>query len=480
MKDVIIGLEVHVQLNKLRSKLFCSCSTKYHDSKPDTHTCPVCLGLPGTLPVINSKAVDSAIKVALALNCKIEEWTMFYRKNYYYPDLVKGFQISQYDYPIAINGKINIEIEDVEREIRIKRVHMEEDPGRLIHVGTIDKSRYSLIDYNRSGMALLEVVTEPDLSTPKEARIFLNKLKNILEYLDVFDSSLEGSLRVDANISLAGGARAEIKNISSYKGVEKALLFEIVRQNNLLRRGVKVVQETRHFDEARGVTISLRTKEGEEDYRYFPEQDLVPFTIVDRVDDIKKSLPELPDAKRQRFVLQYGISDDHAKVLISELGLANFFEIVATEIDANLSATWIADVLKGELNYRDLDISAFSPGHLIQILQMLKKEEITENGAVQVIRTILDGGGTPSEIVERKGLPKMDVDASGNIMLLVVEKYPDAFQDFCEGKNEAMHFLMGQAMKETHGTVDRSTAIESLNKLKKEKLQNAPDYHREA
>ncbi|MDD5447409.1 MAG: Asp-tRNA(Asn)/Glu-tRNA(Gln) amidotransferase subunit GatB [Methanocellales archaeon] len=481
MKDVIIGLEVHVQLNKLRSKLFCSCSTQYHDSEPDTHTCPVCLGLPGALPVTNGKAVDNAIKVALALNCNIEEWTMFYRKNYYYPDLVKGFQISQYDYPIATNGSISLETEGGERTIRIKRVHMEEDPGRLVHVGTIDKSKYSLIDYNRSGVALLEVVTEPDLRTPKEARLFLNKLKNILEYLDVFDSSLEGSLRVDANISIAGGKRAEIKNISSYKGVEKALLFEIVRQNNLVRRGVKVVQETRHFDEVRGITISLRTKEGEEDYRYFPEPDLVPITIVDRVDDIKKTLPELPDAKRQRFVLQYGISDNHAKVLISELGLANFFETVATEVDANLSATWIADVLKGELNYRDLDISAFSPGHMVQILQMLKKDTITENGAVQVIRTILDEGGTPLDIVERKGLqPKMGAEASGNITLRVIEENPDAFQDFCKGKNEAMHFLMGQVMKETHGTVDRSTVIELLNKSKKEKLQNASDNHREA
>ncbi|NYT00582.1 MAG: Asp-tRNA(Asn)/Glu-tRNA(Gln) amidotransferase subunit GatB [Methanocellales archaeon] len=464
MKDVIIGLEIHIQLNKLRSKLFCSCSTKYHDSEPDTHTCPVCLGLPGTLPVINRKAVDSAIKVALALNCEIEEWTMFYRKNYYYPDLVKGFQISQYDYPIAIDGKINIEIEDVEREIRIKRVHMEEDPGRLIHVGTIDRSRYSLIDYNRSGMALLEVVTEPDLRTPKEARIFLNKLKNILEYLDVFDSSLEGSLRSDANISLAGGARAEIKNISSYKGVEKALLFEIVRQNNLVRRGVKVVQETRHFDEARGVTISLRTKEGEEDYRYFPEQDLVPFTILDRVDDIKKTLPELPDAKRKRFVLKYGISDNHAKVLISELGLANFFEIVATELDAKLSATWIADVLKGELNYRDLDISAFSPDHIIQILQMLEKDKITENGAVQIIRTIMDEGGKPSEIVDRKGLLKIETDASENIVLLVLEENPAAVQDYLGGKEESLHYLMGQVMKKTRGRADPNTVSELLKK----------------
>ncbi len=466
MKDVIIGLEVHVQLNKLRSKLFCSCSTQYHNSEPNTHTCPVCLGLPGTLPVINRKAVDSAIKVALALNCSIEEWTMFYRKNYYYPDLVKGFQISQYDYPIATSGKISIEIEDREREIRIKRVHMEEDPGRLIHVGTIDRSKYSLIDYNRSGMALLEVVTEPDLRTPKEARIFLNKLKNILEYLDVFDSSLEGSLRADANISLAGGARAEIKNISSYKGVEKALLFEIVRQNHLLRRGTKVVQETRHFDEDRGITISLRTKEGEEDYRYFPEQDLVPFTVENRVAKIKKTLPELPDAKRQRFVLQYGISDNHAKVLISDLGLANFFEMVATDIDANLGATWIADILKGELNYRNLDISAFSPRHMIQILQMLTKEEITENGAVQVIRTILDEGGAPLEIVKSKDLLKIETNVSENVVFEVIEENPAAVKDYHDGKDEALNFLMGQVMKKTRGRADPDT----VSRLLKENL----------
>ncbi|MDI6888406.1 MAG: Asp-tRNA(Asn)/Glu-tRNA(Gln) amidotransferase subunit GatB [Methanocellales archaeon] len=465
MKDVIIGLEVHVQLNKLNSKLFCGCSTKYHDSEPNTYTCPVCLGLPGALPVLNRAIVEAAIKVALALNCEIAEQTLFYRKNYYYPDLPKGFQISQYDYPIATNGKLVIE-GDGERQIRIKRVHMEEDPARLVHKGPIERSKYSLIDYNRSGMPLLEVVTEPDLGSPKEARQFLNKLRNILEYLDVFDGSLEGALRVDANISLAGGARTEVKNISSYKGVEKALSFEIVRQKNLMRRGIKVVQETRHYDEARGVTISLRTKEEEKDYRYFPEPDLVPFKVKDKVAEIRKCLPELPDAKRRRFVKRYNISEHHAKVLTSELGLANFFENVAAKVGANQAATWIADVLKGELNYRDLDISAFSPEHMIQILHMLEEKNITEKGAVQVIRTLLDKGGTPAEIVKQKGLLKVDEDVIAKAVDEAIKENPAAVKDYHAGKNEALHFLVGQVMKKTSGKADPNV----VNKLLREKL----------
>ncbi|UZE91727.1 MAG: Asp-tRNA(Asn)/Glu-tRNA(Gln) amidotransferase subunit GatB [Methanosarcinales archaeon] len=465
MKDVIIGLEVHVQLNKLNSKLFCGCSTKYHDSGPNTHTCPVCLGLPGALPVLNRTAVEAAIKVALALNCEIAEQTLFYRKNYYYPDLPKGFQISQYDYPIAINGNLVIE-GDSERNIRIRRVHMEEDPARLVHKGPIEKSKYSLIDYNRSGMSLLEVVTEPDLRSPKEARQFLNKLRNILEYLDVFDGYLEGAIRVDANISLAGGARAEVKNISSYKGVEKALSFEIVRQKNLMRRGIKVVQETRHYDEARGVTISLRTKEEEKDYRYFPEPDLVPFKAKDGVPKIKETLPELPDAKRRRFVEQYNISEHHAKVLTSELKLANFFENVAGKVDTNQAATWIADVLKGELNYRGLGIDAFSPEHAIQILRMLEKKDITEKGAVQVIRTLLDEGGTPAEIVKQKGLIKVGTDVIARAVEEAIKENPTAVQDYHAGRNEALHFLVGQVMKKTSGKADP----DAVNKLLREKL----------
>ncbi|ATZ61750.2 MAG: Asp-tRNA(Asn)/Glu-tRNA(Gln) amidotransferase subunit GatB [Methanosarcinales archaeon Met12] len=466
--DVIIGLEVHVQLNKLNSKLFCGCSPKYHDAEPNTHTCPVCLGLPGALPVLNEGAVVDAVKVALALNCKIEERTLFYRKNYYYLDLPKGFQISQYDYPIAIDGKISVNgTGGGERHIRIRRVHIEEDPARLVHKGPIECSRYSLIDYNRSGVALIEVVTEPDLRSPKEAREFLNVLRNILEYLDVFDESLEGALRVDANISLAGGTRTEVKNISSYRGVEKALLFEIVRQKNLVRRGIKITQETRHYDEKRGVTISLRTKEEEQDYRYFPEPDLVPLGVCNRIDDIRESLPELPDTKRQRFVQQYGISEYHAKVLTSELRLSNFFETVASEIDPILSATWIADVLKGELNYRGLGISAFPPKHMIQILQILRGKNITEKSAVQVIRTILDRGGEPADIIKQKGLIKVEESTIAKAVAEAIKENPAAVQDCRNGKNEALHFLMGQVMKKTHGRADPNI----VNKLLKEKLQ---------
>lgn len=464
---IVIGLEVHVQLNKLNSKLFCGCSPRYHDAEPNTHTCPVCLGLPGALPVLNEDAVMDTVKVALALNCKIEEQTLFYRKNYYYPDLPKGFQISQYDYPIAIDGKIKVNGTGGERQIRIKRVHMEEDPARLVHKGPIESSRYSLIDYNRSGVALIEVVTEPDLRSPKEAREFLNTLRNILEYLDVFDGSLEGALRVDANISLAGGARAEVKNISSYKGVEKALLFEITRQKNLVWRGIKVTQETRHYDEGRGVTISLRTKEEEHDYRYFPEPDLVPLGVCNRIGEIEEGLPELPDARRQRFVQQYGISEYHAKVLTSELRLSSFFETVASEVDPVLSATWIADVLKGELNYRGLDISTFSSKHMIQILQILRSKKITEKSAVQIIRTILDEGGAPPEIVKRKGLLKIEESIIASAVAEVIKENPAAVQDYHNGKNEALHFLMGQVMKKTHGRADPNI----VNKLLREKLQ---------
>ncbi|MGB4679203.1 Asp-tRNA(Asn)/Glu-tRNA(Gln) amidotransferase subunit GatB, partial [Methanothrix sp.] len=385
MGDVIIGLEIHVQLNRLESKMFCGCSTKYHNSPPNTHTCPVCLGLPGSLPVINRKAVESGIKVGLALNCHIEEETLFYRKNYYYPDLSKGFQISQYDYPLATNGHIMILGDDgIERNIRINRAHMEEDPGRLVHAGTIDRAKYTMVDYNRCGMSLLEVVTEPDLRSPKEARAFLDKLKSILEYLDVFDGSLEGAMRVDANISLRGGDRSEVKNISGFKGVEKALSYEITRQRNLARRNIKVVQETRHFDELRNITVSIRSKVGAHDYRYFPEADLVAMRIASWVPAIRDSLPELPDSKRERFVRQYGLTDDHAKSLTTEIKVADFYELVAARTAPKMAAVWIADVLKGELNYRNLGIESFDPEHMVQIVQLLEGDEITEHSAVAV------------------------------------------------------------------------------------------------
>jgi aspartyl-tRNA(Asn)/glutamyl-tRNA(Gln) amidotransferase subunit B len=471
MDDVIIGLEIHVQLNRLQSKMFCGCSTAYHDKEPNTHTCPICLGLPGSLPSLNKKAVEYGIKVGLALNCKIEEETLFYRKNYYYPDLPKGFQISQYDFPLATKGHIMILGDDgAERDIRINRAHMEEDPGRLVHAGTIDKAKYTMVDYNRCGMPLLEVVTEPDLHSPKEARAFLDKLKSILEYLEVFDGSQEGSMRVDANISLKGGDRTEVKNISGFKGVEKALSYEITRQKNMQRRSIKVVQETRHFDEIRNITVSIRSKVGAHDYRYFPECDLVTLRIAPWVPEIRAALPELPDAKRERFVCQYGLADDHAKSLTSEIKVANFYEAVAATAAPKLAAVWIADVLKGELNYRALSIDAFSEEHMGQIVNMLAESKITEDGAVEIIRSILDKkGGSPEEIVKSRGLGKAEDDAVRRAVHEAVAENAAAIADYKSGSERALNFIVGQVMKKTRGKASPGE-VHSLVKAEAEKL----------
>ena len=471
MDDVIIGLEIHVQLNKLHSKMFCGCSTAYHNCEPNTHTCPVCLGLPGSLPVLNKKAVESGIKVGLALNCTIEEETLFYRKNYYYPDLPKGFQISQYDFPLATKGHIMILGDDgAERDIRINRAHMEEDPGRLVHAGTIDKAKYTMVDYNRCGMPLLEVVTEPDLCSPKEARVFLDKLKSILEYLDVFDGSLEGSMRVDANISLRGGDRTEVKNISGFKGVEKALSYEITRQKNMQRRNIKVVQETRHFDEIRNITVSIRSKVGAHDYRYFPECDLVPMRIASWVPAIKAALPELPDTKRERFVKQYGLADDHAKSLTSEIKVANFYEAVAAKAPPKLVAVWIADVLKGELNYRDLGVESFQQEHMATIVNMLEAGKITEDGAVQIIRDLLDKKGeSPEEIVKSKGLGKAEDDAVQKAVREAVAENAAAIADYRAGSERALNFIVGVVMKKTRGKASPGE-VHTLVKVEVEKV----------
>ncbi len=458
----MIGLEIHVQLNKLNTKLFCGCSTNYHESEPNTHVCPVCMGLPGSLPVVNEKAVEYAMKIGLALNCEVVEQTQFHRKNYYYPDLPKGFQTTQYDFPIVSNGRVVIEGEDGELVVRITRAHIEEDPGRLHHLGTIEKSKGTLIDYNRSGMTLVEIVSEPDLRSPKEARRYLDKMRNILEYLDVFDSTLEGSMRVDANVSIGGGDRVEVKNISSHKGAERALLYEIMRQKNLVRRGSTVVMETRHFDEARGVTISMRTKEEEHDYRYFPEPDLVPMRVSDQVPDIARSLPELPDARRERFIREYAMTDMHAKALTSDIRVADFYEKVAVDVEPKGAAMWVADILKGELNYRDIGVSAFKVGDMVEIINLVSGERITERSGVEVIRSILDNGGTPRQIVEEKGLLKVEEDVISVAVAESIKENEAAVADYLEGKEKSLNFLVGQVMKKTKGRADAKEAREHL------------------
>jgi aspartyl-tRNA(Asn)/glutamyl-tRNA(Gln) amidotransferase subunit B len=342
---------------------------------------------------------------------------------------------------------------------------MEEDPGRLVHVGRIDKAKYTLIDYNRSGMPLLEIVTEPDMNSPKEARAFVSKLRTILEYLDVFDGSLEGAMRVDANVSIEGGSRVEIKNISSFRGVEKALAFEITRQKNLLRRGQQAKMETRHFDESQEITVSLRVKEEESDYRYFPEPDLPPMNLKGWTERIKAELPELPDARRERLIAQYGISVEHAKVLTGERVLADYFEKVASKTSPKLAATWIADVLKGELNYRDMRIEGcFSPENMVELLELLEKDLISDKAAVMIIRRMLDEGGRPKEIMEKEGLQKIKEDILPGVVESVIEENEKAVRDYLSGKREAINYLVGQVMKKVRGRADASKVYNLLER----------------
>ncbi|MDV2481754.1 Asp-tRNA(Asn)/Glu-tRNA(Gln) amidotransferase subunit GatB [Methanoculleus sp. Wushi-C6] len=451
----IVGLEIHVQL-ATATKLFCGCSTDYRDDEPNTHCCPVCLGLPGALPRMNRKAVEYGLRVAKALDMKVPEESEFARKNYFYPDLPKAYQITQYDKPLAVEGTVEIEDDEGhEKIVRITRVHLEEDPGRLVHVA--GAAKYSLVDYNRSGIPLLEIVTEPDMRSPQEARRFLNKLRTILEYLGVFDGDREGSLRVDANISLEGSQRVEVKNISSYKGVEKALTFEVTRQKNLLRRGQKVTRETRHFMEGRGITTSARGKEEEHDYRYFPEPDLRPLRVAGWVAEI--DLPELPVARKNRFTAQYGISLNHARTLTGDLKLADFYEEVA-HVDPALAATWVADTLLGELNYRDMSIAAVPADRFMELLALLRADTITDKAGVQVLREMLDAcaAGSPCEkpadIVKREGLGKAAGDEFSGIVEKVVAANPQAVEDYRAGKKGALNFIVGQVMKETRGRAD--------------------------
>ncbi|OQA55220.1 MAG: Aspartyl/glutamyl-tRNA(Asn/Gln) amidotransferase subunit B [Euryarchaeota archaeon ADurb.Bin294] len=466
--ETIIGLEIHCQLNT-KSKMFCSCSTDFRDNEPNTHTCPVCLGLPGSMPMVNKRAIEFALKVGKALNCTIRDESEFSRKNYFYPDLNKAYQITQYDKPLAEWGKLLIDGDNGEKEVRITRIHLEEDPGRSVHMGTTDRGKYTLVDYNRAGIPLIEIVTEPDLRSPKEARKFLNKLRATLEYLNVFDSEKEGSLRVDANISLKGSERVEVKNISSYKGVEKALTFEVTRQRNLLRRGQIVTRETRHFVEARGVTTSSRSKEEENDYRYFPEPDLLPLRVASWVDAIE--LPELPDARRERFISQYGVSPEHAKTLTGGLKLAEFYEAVASE-DPALAATWTADYLLGELNYRDFSIDAMPADLFRELLTLIKSDTITDKSAVEILRLILDAvkdgkkPERPQEIVSRLGLAKTSGDQVTAMIQEVIAEQQAAVDDYYAGKMQALNFLVGQVMKKCRGRADPG----HLNTLLKEIL----------
>ena len=484
---VVIGLEVHVQL-ETATKIFCGCSTDAADSEePNSRTCPTCLGLPGSLPVLNEAAVEAAVKIAKALDAEIPERTTFHRKNYYYPDLPKNFQLTQYDAPICANGELEISVEGTRRTIGITRAHLEEDPGSLEHVGGgIDTADYTLVDYNRAGTPLVEIVTEPDFRSPAETRAFLAKLEEVLEYLGVFDPERDGSLRVDANISMVSGDavdedgridesvisaanRTEVKNISSHRGAEKALAYEVTRQRNAIRRGREIEQETRHWDESRGITVSMRTKEAEKDYRYFREADLPPLAVAGWRDRIP--IPELPDARRERFREEYGLDAESASKLTSTKEVADFFEDVAAEFDPDLAATWVADNLLGELHYRDMEITDVADRleEFTRLIELVDAEEVTVKNAEEIVlRTMLDEGLSPDEIVDREGLGKTDGDAVAAAVAEAIEENPDAVEDYHAGEGGAINFLVGQVMQKTGGSADPG----DVNQLLRERLDD--------
>ena len=479
---VVIGLEVHVQL-ETDTKIFCGCSTDVSDDEPNTHTCPVCLGLPGALPVLNEAVVESAVKVGKAIDADIPEETTFHRKNYFYPDLPKGFQITQYDAPICQDGSLEFSHEGERRAVDIRRAHLEEDPGSIKHVRegsgpldsrtcSIERADYALIDYNRAGTPLMEIVTQPDFRAPSEVRAFLEKLEEVLEYLGIFDATRDGSLRIDANLSLvdadefgddgdvdesvlAEANRTEVKNISSHKGAEKALAFEASRQKKLVQSGREVEQETRHFNETHGNTVSMRSKEEEKDYRYFREADLPPLQVADWKQ--KLEIPELPDARRQRFQSEYGLSEEAASKLTSTKQVADFYENVASEYDPDLAATWVADNLLGELNYRDIAVTDVDNrlDEFTRLVELVADGEITNKNAEEIVlREMLDEGDDPEAIIDREGLGKADEGAVKGAVQEAIEENPDAVEDYYAGEDGALNFLVGQVMQKTGGSAD--------------------------
>ncbi len=456
--ETVIGLEVHVELHT-KSKIFCGCSTSF-GAPPNTHTCPICLGHPGVLPVLNRQAVEYAMKAAMALNCEVASVSKFDRKNYFYPDSPKAYQISQYDQPIGERGWIDIEVDGVGKRIGITRLHLEEDAGKLTHV---DGGFASLVDFNRVGTPLIEIVSEPDIRSPEEARAYLEKLKAIMQYCDVSDVKMEqGSLRCDANISLrpAGrrefGIRAELKNMNSFRGVQRGLEYEVFRQRELLENGEEVVQETRRWDETQGKTLSMRGKEEAHDYRYFPDPDLVTLHIDDAWKArVKASIPELPDARKARYASDYGLPSYDAEVITSHIKLAELFEqSLRYTDDAKSVSNWMMGELLGYLNANSLEIQdvKLDGKGLGQMIDLIGKGTISNKIAKTVFKEMIESGKEPQAIVEEKGLVQIsDEGALQGIIAQVIERNPQSVADFKAGKDKAIGFLVGQVMKETKG-----------------------------
>ncbi len=445
---VMIGFEIHEQL-KTQQKLFCECSTDYMHAEPNTNVCEICTGMPGAKPMpLNEKALDAVIAIALMLNCDIKREVYIQRKHYDYPDLPNGYQRTST--PIGVNGELV--------GVRIWEVHLEEDPGKYDPIT-------GRVDYNRCGVPLVEIVTAPDISSAEHAREFLKELRKVLEYTGVVREE-GGTMRVDVNISIEGGARVEIKNINSIKGVYRAIKFEIARQQNLLKRGIKVKRETRAFLEEQMITKAMRTKEEAQDYRYIPDPDLLPIFITqERIEKIKQSLPESPFEKEKRFIKQYGIDAETAKVLASELELANAFEEVAKHVDARIAALWIKDELKRILNYNDLTFkqSGIKAEHIVELIKMMQSKEITQKTAKKIMEILVKNPKSPKEIVKELGLSRIaDKESLEKIVEEAINENKKAVEDYLNGKKEALNFIVGAVMRKTRGRADAKIVLELI------------------
>ena len=477
--EVVIGCEVHVEL-KTKTKIFCSCPTDF-GGEPNTHVCPVCLGLPGTLPVLNKKVLEYAIKAGLALNCEIAQFSKFDRKNYFYPDLTKAYQISQFDLPICKNGYIDIETDRGKKRIGITRIHMEEDAGKLVHQGnTITTSSGSLVDYNRAGVPLIEIVSEPDMRSAEEVVEFLNSLKAIIEYTGVSDARMEqGSLRCDVNLSLrpvgqiAFGTRAEIKNLNSFRSVERVIQYEINRQADILESGGKVIQETRTWDEGKGRTYSLRSKEDSDEYRYFPEPDLPPVIVMeDYIEKLRAELPEMPKEKRRRMIEKDGLPEYDAGIITASKALVDFYDAVHTHYgDAKKISNWIMGELLAKVNAEGIELNALKiqPEQMAALLKLVDSGEISGKIAKKVFAEMFETGNNPGDIIKKQGLMQISDETALKTMIeQVVETNPKSVEDYKAGKTKALGFLVGQIMKQSRGQANPAV----INRLLVEKLNS--------
>ena len=480
--ESVIGLEVHAQLTT-ESKMFCSCPADYQGQSINTMVCPVCMGMPGSLPVINEKAVQLVIATGLALNCSISEWTKFDRKNYPYPDLMKGYQISQYDYPIAYSGYLDITSENILSTVRVNRVHLEEDVAKLTHLGSKSNAR-SLLDINRAGVPLMETVSEPDMRTSDQAREYLVQLRSILQFIGVSTCNMEeGNFRCDANISIRPigdsnlGSKVEVKNMNSLRAVQGALEFEFERQVKMAEKGERIIQETRGWVDDKEITVSQRSKEDANDYRYFPEPDLPPLIISKNlVDSIQGKLPEIPSVRKSRYIEDYKISEYDAGLIISDINFSNFFDDAVNSSnkaseELNTRAKTIANLLLTEVN-RLLNLeniliheTKLTPIAINEIAQLLEAGDINSTVGKQVLEETFKSGISPKKIVEEKGLIQItDTDSLIPVLEVVLDNNPDAVNDYINGKDTAVRFLVGQVMKETKGKANPTLVSELLVK----------------